>query len=76
MFSASGSVSLQTMIQQFDPSKTDIIQNLKDEKYALALRKACGVKLYPFIMTRLYEKFPPPNPRGADRGAHVRSSNL
>jgi predicted outer membrane protein len=26
--------------------------------------------------TRLYEKFPPPNPRGADRGAHVRSSNL
>jgi len=29
-----------------------------------------------FIMTRLYEKSPPPNPRGADRGAHVRSSNL
>jgi UDP-glucose 4-epimerase len=27
-------------------------------------------------ITRLYEKFPPPNPRGADRGAHVRSSNL
>jgi hypothetical protein len=29
-----------------------------------------------FYVTRLYEKFPPPNPRGADRGAHVRSSNL
>jgi EF-P beta-lysylation protein EpmB len=26
--------------------------------------------------SRLYEKFPPPNPLGADRGAHVRSSNL
>jgi hypothetical protein len=23
-----------------------------------------------FDDTRLYEKFPPPNPRGADRGAH------
>ena len=25
---------------------------------------------------RLYEKYPPPNPRGEDRGAHVPSSNL
>ncbi len=53
MLSPRESVSLQTMIQQIDPSKTDIIQNLKDEKYALALRKACGVKLYPFIMMML-----------------------
>ncbi|MEI6094255.1 MAG: hypothetical protein WCR08_02125 [Gammaproteobacteria bacterium] len=53
MFSPSESMLLQTMIQQIDPSKTDIIQNLKDEKYALALRKACGVKLYPFIMMML-----------------------
>ena len=29
-----------------------------------------------FILTRVYEKSSPPNPRGADRWAHVRSSNF
>ena len=36
----------------------------------------CQLILKRSYLTRLYEKSPPPNPRGADRGAHVRSSNL
>ena len=39
------------------------------------LNKAVQVECYAHL-TRLYEKSPLPNPRGADRGAHVRSSNL
>jgi hypothetical protein len=54
MFSSSiSTTSINVLLKWVDPTREDIIKDLKDGKFSLVFRKACNEKLYPLISAML-----------------------